>query len=878
MPTLTECLRGTRARSNVVLVIGAGASCYSGDQVTPPLGKDLWHELIAWDAQNTRLIPSEWDSKHGRAFRTDFEAGMSALRRDGEEVLLLQHVMGAYFSGFTATHDSLYLTLLRRLKESGVKLTVITTNYELLIERAADLVRFKYSYTKPPRASKRFQVFKPHGSCNIDPRLGLQMKGAALLGARLGDFAAEGRPRQETSAAFFSRFYSSYYSQSGHPNAPVMCQYEEEKTVNFGRSFISSVRSAADKALAKADLVVVVGLACRLNEDGDPVDKHLWVPMANSPGKLVIVDPCFKNVNSLPGFLSSRRGTTCADGAAFDSFVGQDPQSSRGATPPESSTETAIQRDYGHPKTTSEFLARFNSPRPRSTQSSFDAGQFCVVHFDTPADRSKAKAALYNHGLAFLVHSSGLIVHRGDLGLLRGAIQVDFIPRPATPNEIDPDVERYFDEARKGRDDTKEGDGVAELVESGRMLRRQGVDSDERDAAAAYFRDALAALNEANRICPNDQIELDIAKTEQNLALACTELGEFEVALRYGSSAVERTHALSPAFEEGTEARVSALLNLAKVKGDSGDARDAVQHLTAALAFCSIEQRSGNSSDRLNELHAQTSNNLGYQYLAVGETEPAQKYSRLAVDLYLRLAEGNPSKYAPSVVMAANNISAALSLAGDDAGALREIESALKRIEPWKNHCPYDHGRALQRLGECESRVGQYGNALESYERAFKAYAVAGRPSFEEDIASLQGNRAVEFIQLGYPAEAEAALSDAIRRLEGAQGGAGRFGSDLARLYSQLGMVRVQLEDPLGATEAVQFGLSSIQMMGPRVSKRDYHAVRILAGLAKDLSDAGSSPQTGSLATLATDTLKRMAAVGHTSFTEATRQRHWPDA
>jgi hypothetical protein len=117
-----------------VVLFGAGASFGSEPTArVPPLGTKLFGELVRFAPATWGALPAPWPSY----FRADFEPAMAAFINVGGFGAPLQWDMATYFyTQFTATPSSTYVTLFKVLASTIDEYLFATINYELLLFQA----------------------------------------------------------------------------------------------------------------------------------------------------------------------------------------------------------------------------------------------------------------------------------------------------------------------------------------------------------------------------------------------------------------------------------------------------------------------------------------------------------------------------------------------------------------------------------------------------------------------------------------------------------------------------------------------------------------------------------------------------------------------
>ena len=149
------------------LLIGAGAGSSASDPV-PPLGAQLYDSLCVF-APWLRSFTQGFEKE----YRDDFEAAMVRFIREkeGHNAIVLTKVLAAYLFSFTPSSNNLYFKLLDALSLAKVEFLLCTLNYDLMIERSAELLGIGTRYGGEPDMKQCLTLLKVHGSCNLLPVL-----------------------------------------------------------------------------------------------------------------------------------------------------------------------------------------------------------------------------------------------------------------------------------------------------------------------------------------------------------------------------------------------------------------------------------------------------------------------------------------------------------------------------------------------------------------------------------------------------------------------------------------------------------------------------------------------------------------------------------
>lgn len=118
----------------VTILFGAGASFGSGSctPYNPPLGNDLFSKLNEQGGNFSKLN----DDIKAKFIDHGFEAGMASIKDDSRNITPMQKEMACYLSKFVIKNDNAYARLFNKLRVELSKITIVTLNYDLLIEQA----------------------------------------------------------------------------------------------------------------------------------------------------------------------------------------------------------------------------------------------------------------------------------------------------------------------------------------------------------------------------------------------------------------------------------------------------------------------------------------------------------------------------------------------------------------------------------------------------------------------------------------------------------------------------------------------------------------------------------------------------------------------
>jgi hypothetical protein len=248
-----------------IVLFGAGASFGSGKLGTvPPLGKDLFEELVARGGVAAGL-PDDLQEE----FRKNFELGMGRFHEIYTGgIVSFQRELAQYLAEFVPTPDSTYIKLFRLVNLN--RPIFCTLNYDLLIELAAAQAGFPgTSYTSVPTPG-RLRLLKPHGSCNFWPDIpSTVIMNECSFGDNIVDVEWGVRPLPQDETLRRCATQNSL--------APAIAVYAEGKKVRICPTYVERQQELWAQAAREATKVCIVG--ARVHTP----DAHIWQPLASSP-------------------------------------------------------------------------------------------------------------------------------------------------------------------------------------------------------------------------------------------------------------------------------------------------------------------------------------------------------------------------------------------------------------------------------------------------------------------------------------------------------------------------------------------------------------------------------------------------------------------
>jgi len=263
-----------RRRKNIlnksVILFGAGAS-YGSDKgiPLPVLGNDLFDALYKMQPN----IFSNVNDKEKQILKQDFELGIKMLSDDNPHMLpYIQRLMAKYFFQFVPSESNLYFKLATELKKRKWYGSLITLNYDRLLQ-----ISFNAAYTNnSTESSKQFiNLCLPHGICNLFCE---SVKGLAQNISFSGPNVTTNGPLIEIND---ENDFLKRVNEEAFP--PVMCYFEPSKRTTSGAAFIDSQRIQYNCLIKEADRIAIIGLKLRDH------DTHIWEPLKTSNADILYV-------------------------------------------------------------------------------------------------------------------------------------------------------------------------------------------------------------------------------------------------------------------------------------------------------------------------------------------------------------------------------------------------------------------------------------------------------------------------------------------------------------------------------------------------------------------------------------------------------------
>jgi len=251
-----------------MVFFGAGASYASDNFGTPPIGSNLFDELVTFNKEGWGRIPSEFSKN----FLNDFEEGMKILSKS-HLISKLQRAMAAYFFNFYPQPTNLYRKLARRIKKSNWNGALSSINYERLLELSLIEEGLRPIVGGSSKNVNEIELCLPHGCCHLFCE---SVNGMSNIVSFAGsNVKTEGPIKVISNPSEFQM----RINKDAFP--PVMSYFEPEKKTTSGVNFIKQQRVRFSEVVSNASIIVIVGVKVR------PNDNHIWDPLAKTSAKLI---------------------------------------------------------------------------------------------------------------------------------------------------------------------------------------------------------------------------------------------------------------------------------------------------------------------------------------------------------------------------------------------------------------------------------------------------------------------------------------------------------------------------------------------------------------------------------------------------------------
>jgi len=251
-----------------ILLFGAGASYGSDNIGIPPLGNNLYSELVKFNPPGWGSLPNEFRI----VFNNDFEHGMLKVATERPHDLpILQRAMAAYFFNFQPQNSNLYFRLANKLKQIMKKIAVSTLNYERLFEISFSAAGHKLIIGKAN--SNEIELNLPHGCCHLFCESARGVAGAVSFAGLNVEINGE--------IKLISDPYQFNQRITNDAFPPVMSYFEPQKRTTSGQVFLTEQRNRYKDLVNNAERIIVIGVKIREH------DTHIWESIKNSNGKFI---------------------------------------------------------------------------------------------------------------------------------------------------------------------------------------------------------------------------------------------------------------------------------------------------------------------------------------------------------------------------------------------------------------------------------------------------------------------------------------------------------------------------------------------------------------------------------------------------------------
>ncbi|MCW0316169.1 hypothetical protein NB724_001320 [Pantoea ananatis] len=246
-----------------LILLGAGASsgCLDSTPYKPPLGKDLFTNLMKLNG-----VAASIDDDIKAIFMTNFEEGMATYyRRSRGNIMRFQRELSEYLSKFEPSHNSNYHKLLSQFDNKST--IYISLNYDVMFESAALSSGYNISYHDDYKDG-HVRLLKIHGSSNFWPNT----MGVSIKGGDLYDCPTHVDARIITLSPIESS--KRFLNDDGF--SPAISMFAEGKEVKVSPSFVLHQQSIWAKALKNAKRIFIIGVRVHT------ADEHIWKAISES--------------------------------------------------------------------------------------------------------------------------------------------------------------------------------------------------------------------------------------------------------------------------------------------------------------------------------------------------------------------------------------------------------------------------------------------------------------------------------------------------------------------------------------------------------------------------------------------------------------------
>ena len=259
---------------DTLVLLGAGASygSHTDKSILPPLATTLYDVLVYKykELQNDNIKSLQ------KVFQEDFEKGLLSLNEKYPHFLsVFQRCMAHYFFQFGSTipikKDNLYYKLACELKNKSNKFSLVTLNYERIVELCFSAAGINL-YCNQQIKEEQVEICFPHGCCHLFCEgIKASSNGVSFSGMNIST-------NSSVIALNKSEDFENRIRSDAMP--PVMSYFEPSKMTTSGTNFITSQRERFKNLVSEAKKIIIIGIKIRLS------DKHIWNPLSKSKAKL----------------------------------------------------------------------------------------------------------------------------------------------------------------------------------------------------------------------------------------------------------------------------------------------------------------------------------------------------------------------------------------------------------------------------------------------------------------------------------------------------------------------------------------------------------------------------------------------------------------
>jgi hypothetical protein len=253
-----------------IILFGAGASFGSKNHNVPPLGDDLFYALQSFNSTGWGGLPASV----AEVFHGDFEKGMASLSKTKPHAMpVLQRAMAAFFFTYIPTENNLYHLLAKRIKACDWQGSIVSLNYERLLELSLSHGGIQPVIGQAALAKNQVELCLPHGCCHLFCE-GVNASSSGVSFSPVKTFF-DGKVRVISNP--------NEYNQKINGNAvpPVMSYFEPQKNTSAGVSFIRNQRARWSQLVVTSDTIAIIGIKVREQ------DVHIWEELKTAPGKIL---------------------------------------------------------------------------------------------------------------------------------------------------------------------------------------------------------------------------------------------------------------------------------------------------------------------------------------------------------------------------------------------------------------------------------------------------------------------------------------------------------------------------------------------------------------------------------------------------------------